>query len=172
MSASEIPWEEFYAFGNLGLTYTATYKDVSRAYSDPFGLNDGSALGAVQAGQTLKHSASFNVAMLDNAEKASVTAMLIDLQTGVVVQSQRAALGTTFTGIAAVEVGQAPQVDFKQGAFTVRADKARAQVYSTDGRLISSCTVSGEASLPVFTRGAYILRVETDGQVSTTKVVY
>ena len=172
MSTAKIPWAEFHAFCNLGKTYTATYKDVSRAYSDPFGLNDGSALGAVEAGQTLKHSASFNVAMLDNAEKASVTAMLIDLQTGVVVQSQRAALGTTFTGIAAVEVGQAPQVDFKQGAFTVRADKARAQVYSTDGRLISSCTVNGEASLPVFTRGAYILRVETDGQVSTTKVVY
>lgn len=172
MNASQVPWEEFYPFFNMGETYTATYKDVSRAYNDPLGLNDGSALGAVQAGQTLTHSASFNVAMLDKADKASVTAMLIDLQTGSVVQSQRAALGTTFTGIAAVEVGQAPQVDFKQGAFTVRADKARAQVYSTDGRLISSCTVNGEASLPVFTRGAYILRVETDGQVSTTKVVY
>lgn len=172
MNASQVPWEEFYPFFNMGETYTATYKDVSRAYNDPLGLNDGSALGAVQAGQTLTHSASFNVAMLDKADKASVTAMLIDLQTGSVVQSQRAALGQSYTGIAAVEVGQAPQVDFKQGAFTVRADKARAQVYSTDGRLISSCTVNGEASLPVFTRGAYILRVETDGQVSTTKVVY
>lgn len=172
MNASQVPWEEFYPFFNMGETYTATYKDVSRAYNDPLGLNDGSALGAVQAGQTLTHSASFNVAMLDKADKASVTAMLIDLQTGSVVQSQRAALGQSYTGIAAVQVGQAPQVDFKQGAFTVRADKARAQVYSTDGRLISSCTVSGEASLPVFTRGAYILRVETDGQVSTTKVVY
>ena len=172
MNASQVPWEEFYPFFNMGETYTATYKDVSRAYNDPLGLNDGSALGAVQAGQTLTHSASFNVAMLDKADKASVTAMLIDLQTGSVVQSQRAALGQSYTGIHAVEVGQAPQVDFKQGAFTVRADKARAQVYSTDGRLISSCTVNGEASLPVFTRGAYILRVETDGQVSTTKVVY
>lgn len=172
MDASQVPWEEFYPFFNMGETYTATYKDVSRAYNDPLGLNDGSALGAVQAGQTLTHSASFNVAMLDKADKASVTAMLIDLQTGSVVQSQRAALGQSYTGIHAVEVGQAPQVDFKQGAFTVRADKARAQVYSTDGRLISSCTVSGEASLPVFTRGAYILRVESEGQVSTTKVVY
>ncbi len=63
-------------------------------------------------------------------------------------------------------------IDVADGAFTVTADNAKAEVYSVDGKLVSSCTVNGTASIPTFGKGVYVIRVVENGSVTTKKATF
>ena len=76
------------------------------------------------------------------------------------------------SSIDAVENAANAQVAVADGAFNVTADNATAEVYTVDGKLVSSCTVNGSASLPTFGNGVYVIRVVSNGKVITKKATF
>ena len=58
------------------------------------------------------------------------------------------------------------------GAFNVKANGVVAQVYDAQGRLVSSATVNGEASLPTFGKGVFIIRVTKGGNTTSQKAIF
>ena len=106
----------------------------------------------------------------------NVTALLIDQRTGVIVTACRAKYGQNgvVTGIAKVETASnaAPVIEVADGAFNVTAENATAKVYTMGGKLVASATVKGSASIPTFGNGAYIIRVEANGQKFAKKAIF
>jgi len=45
-------------------------------------------------------------------------------------------------------------------------------VFTLDGKLVSSCTVNGEASIPTFGKGTFIIRVQQGSNVTTQKAAF
>lgn len=118
-----------------------------------------------------------------NNENLKYAALLIDLRSGKILTGCQAALGETVTsndkadltaGINDVKADAADVADITaaDGAFTVKANGAIAQVYDAQGRLVSSATVNGEASLPTFGKGVFIIRVTKGGNTTSQKAIF
>lgn len=118
-----------------------------------------------------------------NANNLSYAALLIDLTSGKIVTGCQAKMGETvssnevadLTGINAVVANNAADVadiTVANGAFNVKANGAVAKVYDAQGRLVSSATVNGEASLPTFGKGVFVIRVVKGGNVATQKAIF
>lgn len=118
-----------------------------------------------------------------NNENLKYAALLIDLRSGKILTGCQAALGETVTsndkadltaGINDVKADAADVADITaaDGAFTVKANGAVAQVYDAQGRLVSSATVNGEASLPTFGKGVFIIRVTKGGNTTSQKAIF
>lgn len=118
-----------------------------------------------------------------NNENLKYAALLIDLRSGKILTGCQAALGETVTsnekadltaGINDVKADAADIADITaaDGAFTVKANGAVAQVYDAQGRLVSSATVNGEASLPTFGKGVFIIRVTKGGNTTSQKAIF
>lgn len=118
-----------------------------------------------------------------NNENLKYAALLIDLRSGKILTGCQAALGETVTsndkadltaGINDVKADAADVADITaaDGAFTVKANGAVAQVYDAQGRLVSSATVNGEASLPTFGQGVFIIRVTKGGNTTSQKAIF
>lgn len=118
-----------------------------------------------------------------NNENLKYAALLIDLKSGKILTGCQAALGETVTsndkadltaGINDVKADAADVADITaaDGAFTVKANGAVAQVYDAQGRLVSSATVNGEASLPTFGKGVFIIRVTKGGNTTSQKAIF
>lgn len=118
-----------------------------------------------------------------NNENLKYAALLIDLRSGKILTGCQAALGETVTsndkadltaGLNDVKADAADVADITaaDGAFTVKANGAVAQVYDAQGRLVSSATVNGEASLPTFGKGVFIIRVTKGGNTTSQKAIF
>lgn len=118
-----------------------------------------------------------------NNENLKYAALLIDLRSGKILTGCQAALGETVTsndkadltaGINDVKADAADVADITaaDGAFTVKANGVVAQVYDAQGRLVSSATVNGEASLPTFGKGVFIIRVTKGGNTTSQKAIF
>lgn len=118
-----------------------------------------------------------------NNENLKYAALLIDLRSGKILTGCQAALGETVTsndkadltaGINDVKADAADVADITaaDGAFNVKANGAVAQVYDAQGRLVSSATVNGEASLPTFGKGVFIIRVTKGGNTTSQKAIF
>ncbi len=136
---------------------------------------------AVKAGEEVVLDFSFDVPSRKkpavNAENLSLVALLIDQQSGVIVTAAEVKLTEEGqesgpSAIETVENAEAASIAVAEGAFTVTANNAVAEVYTVDGKLVSSCTVNGTASLPTFGTGAYVIRVKADGKVITKKATF
>ncbi len=131
-------------------------------------------------GQALQYTSEVPAVNNDNLKYA---ALLIDLRSGKILTGCQAALGETVTsnekadltaGINDVKADAADVADITaaDGAFTVKANGAVAQVYDAQGRLVSSATVNGEASLPTFGKGVFIIRVTKGGNTTSQKAIF
>lgn len=104
-----------------------------------------------------------------------VAVLLIHQPTGLIVTGAQVAPSETSkpTGIdeAATTAGTA-EITAKDGAFNVKAANATAQVFTADGKLVTSATVKGEASLPTFGKGVFVIRVTEGSHVTTQKAVF
>lgn len=154
-------------------------------------------LPAITAGQEVTHSYTISVPTRTadksktytsdvpavNSNNLQYAALLIDLSTGKVVTGCQAKVGETatssekadLTGINAVVADNAADVadiTVADGAFNVKAQGAVAQVYDAQGRLVSSATVNGEASLPTFGKGVFVIRVVKGGNVTSQKAIF
>ena len=136
---------------------------------------------AVKAGEETVLDFSFDVPSRKkpavNAENLSLVALLIDRQSGAIVTAAEVKLTEEGqesgpSAIETVENAEAASIAVAEGAFTVTAQNAVAEVYTVDGKLVSSCTVNGTASLPTFGTGAYVIRVKADGKVITKKATF
>lgn len=155
--------------------YTTTLNDVACSISQSVGYDN--LLPAADAGHTVTVSSKLQlpqrVSPAINVNNLKLAALLIDQTSGVVVTAKQFKLSEGTTGIGETATAQGKvDIQLADGAFVVKADHAEAQVYSADGRLVSSATVNGEASLPTFGHGAYVIRVTSDGKVTSQKAVF
>lgn len=150
-----------------------TYDHVSRGVTNADGQHPDN-LPAATKNTPIEVKAKVNIpATVKDRKNLKVVAMLIDNKTGVVVTGRQAAPSTTSTPSAIEEVGaDAAQISVADGAFVVKANKAEAAVYSLDGKLVSSATVEGEASLPTFGKGVFVITVKADGKVYSQKATF
>lgn len=104
---------------------------------------------------------------------ATCSAVLYDNKTREIVNSACAWLGKTSSGIENNTVA-APEalVGVANGAFTVTAQNAKAEVFNLNGQLVTSATVNGSASLPTFGKGVYVIRVTENGKVFSKKAAF
>lgn len=159
---------------NRGLYWSEpTFNHVSRGVTNADGQHPDN-LPAATKNTPIEVKAKVNIpATVKDRKNLKVVAMLIDNKTGVVVTGRQAAPSTTSTPSAIEEVGaDAAQITVADGAFVVKANKAEAAVYSLDGKLVSSATVEGEASLPTFGKGVFVITVKADGKVYSQKATF
>lgn len=166
---------------NKSKTYTAEYNYVSRYNTNCQGVDyktytyydaENAKLPASAAGSTITHSAVFNMPSGVDDRSANIVAVLYDNKTKEVVQSTSAWLGSTSAGIDKAQVAPNANIAIADNAFNVTADNATAEVYSTDGKLVSSSTVNGTASLPTFGKGVFVIRVVSGNNVTTRKATF
>lgn len=150
-----------------------TYDHVSRGVTNADGQHPDN-LPAATKNTPIEVKAKVNIpATVKDRKNLKVVAMLIDNKTGIVVTGRQAAPSTTSTPSAIEEVGaDAAQITVADGAFVVKVNKAEAAVYSLDGKLVSSATVEGEASLPTFGKGVFVITVKADGKVYSQKATF
>ncbi|MGM9692649.1 MAG: T9SS type A sorting domain-containing protein [Alloprevotella sp.] len=157
--------------------YQPTFNDVARTIDSPWG--DEHLLPACKAGEKVTLDPVV-VEMPESVESSkledvNVTALLIDQRTGIIVTASRVKFGESgwATGINKVEnATDEPVIEVAEGAFNVTAENATAKVYTMDGKLVTSATVKGSASIPTFGNGAYIIRVEANGQKFAKKAIF
>lgn len=165
------------AFNKLALPAIVKGQDVTHTY---ILKNPTRTVGTDNYGNPLQYTSEVPAINTDNLKYA---ALLIDLSSGKVVTGCQAALGETVTsnekadltaGINDVKANATDVADITaaDGAFTVKANGAVAQVYDAQGRLVSSATVNGEASLPTFGKGVFIIRVTKGGNTTSQKAIF
>lgn len=165
------------AIAKGGAMLTPTYNDVACTLTNS--AEPTYQLPALKAGQEYKHSVSIPAPVRNGSPKVdrsklSVTALLIDTKSGVVVTATRAKLGeeSVESAVESVETASDVQIEAANGAFQVVAENAVAEVYSVDGKLVSSATVNGSASLPTFGKGAFVIRVVKGNNIVSKKAVF
>lgn len=158
--------------GNLFYYYKPTFNHVSRSITSPLGAD--TTVPATAAGSEVQVDATIPVpTSVVNRDNLKLAVLLIDRTSGVVVTGQQVKLNDEWTtGVDNATAEGAAQVTVADGAFVVKAAHAQAQVFSADGKLVSSATVEGEASLPTFGKGVYVVRVVENGHVTTQKAVF
>lgn len=166
-----------------GLTiysYQPTFNHTARYITDAIGTSEASLLPACAAGESVTHTLELRVADMGtfaqaiNKNNLKLAALLVDNTNGVVVTGSQVAIGETGmpSAIENVNNDNAAQISVADGAFNVTAHNAKAEVYTTDGKLVSSASVNGTASLPTFGQGVYVIRVVENGHVTTKKAVF
>lgn len=165
------------AFNKLALPAIVKGQDVTHTYTLK---NPTRTAGTDNYGNPLEYTSEVPAVNNNNLKYA---ALLIDLTSGKIVTGCQASLGETVTsnekadltaGINDVKADAADVADITaaDGAFTVKANGAVAQVYDAQGRLVSSATVNGEASLPTFGKGVFIIRVTKGSNTTSQKAIF
>ena len=157
--------------------YQPTFNDVARTIDSPWGTEH--LLPACKAGEKVTLDPVV-VEMPESIEGSkvgdvSVTALLIDQRTGIIVTASRVKYNESGWAVGINKVENAtdePVIEVAEGAFNVTAENATAKVYTMDGKLVTSATVKGSASIPTFGNGAYIIRVEANGQKFAKKAIF
>lgn len=157
--------------------YQPTFNDIARTIDSPWG--DKHLLPACKAGEkvTLDPVVIEMPSSIESSktEDVNVTALLIDQRTGVIVTASRVKFDKSGWAVGINKVENAtdePVIEVAEGAFNVTAENATAKVYTMDGKLVTSATVKGSASIPTFGNGAYIIRVEANGQKFAKKAIF
>lgn len=163
--------------GTMYYYYQPTFNDIARTIDSPWG--DEHLLPACKAGEKV----TLDPVVIDMPESiessktddVNVTALLIDQRTGIIVTASRVKFGESGWAVGINKVENAtdePVIEVAEGAFNVTAENATAKVYTMDGKLVTSATVKGSASIPTFGNGAYIIRVEANGQKFAKKAIF
>lgn len=163
--------------GTVYYYYQPTFNDIARTIDSPWG--DKHLLPACKAGEKV----TLDPVVIDmpssiessKTDDVNVTALLIDQRTGVIVTASRVKFGESGWAVGINKVENAtdePVIEVAEGAFNVTAENATAKVYTMDGKLVTSATVKGSASIPTFGNGAYIIRVEANGQKFAKKAIF
>ncbi len=123
------------------------YMDVPRMVEGIYSGVDQSQPSAIDAGVVYTHSHTFNIPEnVDNIDKCDVIAILIDRTTGAVVNSAKASLGATMSGIAPIAAS--------------RPANSPTAVYDLRGckRLVLAGEGDLQSQLRQLTPGVYVIR--------------
>lgn len=166
-----------YVFSNLEMNNVARY--VIHA-----GATEDNILPAAKAGEEVKNSTTIKSALIGATNKANlrVAALLVDKLTGKIITACQTKIGSSntsdnnaYTGINDATVSadnNFAQIDIVNGAFVVKAQGAVAQVYDTQGRVVTSAQVNGETALPTLGHGVYVIRVTKGSNVTSQKAIF
>ena len=171
------PTDQKAVSGTMYYYYQPTFNDIARTIDSPWG--DEHLLPACKAGEKVTLDPVV-VEMPESIESSktddvNVTALLIDQRTGIIVTASRVKYNESGWAVGINKVENAtdePVIEVAEGAFNVTAENATAKVYTMDGKLVTSATVKGSASIPTFGNGAYIIRVEANGQKFAKKAIF
>lgn len=167
-----ITTDEERALMDLPESYDPIMRDVARDIWDCYGI-EGAYEGNFAAGQSKGHSYAVPYVGLnvENWDNASVSALVIDNSTGVIVNAARCKV-TVPTGIDHASASSA--VRLEGGKLCLNAPKgSTATLYTADGRTVSTIAVDGDATLPAQgLKGNYILRLVSKDNVSVTKLTF
>ena len=171
------PTDQKAVSGTMYYYYQPTFNDIARTIDSPWG--DEHLLPACKAGEKVTLDPVV-IEMPESIESSktndvNVTALLIDQRTGIIVTASRVKFGESGWAVGINKVENAtdePVIEVAEGAFNVTAENATAKVYTMDGKLVTSATVKGSASIPTFGNGAYIIRVEANGQKFAKKAIF
>ncbi|MCI6485495.1 MAG: T9SS type A sorting domain-containing protein [Bacteroidales bacterium] len=171
------PTDQKAVSGTVYYYYQPTFNDIARTIDSPWG--DKHLLPACKAGEkvtldpvVIEMPSSIESSKTDDV---NVTALLIDQRTGIIVTASRVKFNESGWAVGINKVENAtdePVIEVAEGAFNVTAENATAKVYTMDGKLVTSATVKGSASIPTFGNGAYIIRVEANGQKFAKKAIF
>lgn len=171
------PTDQKAVSGTMYYYYQPTFNDIARTIDSPWG--DKHLLPACKAGEkvtldpvVIEMPSSIESSKTDDV---NVTALLIDQRTGIIVTASRVKFNESGWAVGINKVENAtdePVIEVAEGAFNVTAENATAKVYTMDGKLVTSATVKGSASIPTFGNGAYIIRVEANGQKFAKKAIF
>jgi thiol-disulfide isomerase/thioredoxin len=156
--------------------YTITpfvFNHVGRAIYSADGVEN-SIQGAITPDFSYTHS--MDIALPDtailNKDNVHVVALLLDSQTGEIVNAAQVMLDGT-SGIGGIRNSDpvAATVEASNGLLTVNATNARAQIFTTDGRLVATKNVNGTRVIPMNGRkGIFMVRI-SNGESSIVKKV-
>jgi len=156
-----------------------TYNHVARYISSAAGSSDVVPATAADASCTIKKTISMPKATTSPAIVTSnlkLAVLLVNLEDGTVVTGRQITMDGTASEPSAIEdvtTENAASISVMRGAFRVSAVNATAEVFSADGRLVSSSKVNGTVSLPTMGKGVYLLRLtESNGNVTTQKATF
>lgn len=157
--------------------FEPTFNDVACSVSSVWGEENLVPAAAAHTPQTITAQVAIPTRATDPAISRSnlkLAVLLFDQTTGVIVTGRQIALGETSepSGIEDAASDGTARIEVARGAFNVTAGNAIAEVYTADGKLVSSCTVQGTASLPTFGKGVYVIRVTENGHVTTQKATF
>lgn len=103
----------------------------------------------------------------------AVTAMLIDLNTGAMVNAAHAPIAVETAVKPTVADGNEPKVGVSGGNLRVKAQGTfSVSIAGVDGRCVGTARAHGEVELPLPAQGAYIVTVTTDHGQFTEKVLH
>jgi thiol-disulfide isomerase/thioredoxin len=134
---------------------------------------ENSIFGAIEPGTEYKHSMDITLpTTIQNKKNVKVVAMIIDALTSRIVNAAETTIGPS-TGIVApsTESASAFAISAKGNLVSITADKARAQIFTADGRLVASKNVRGYVSIPLNgKKGVFMVRVADGNRVVVKKV--
>jgi hypothetical protein len=156
--------------------YTITpfvFNHVGRAIYSADGVEN-SIQGAITPDFSYTHS--MDIALPDtaiqNKDNVHVVALLLDSQTGEIVNAAQVMLDGT-SGIGGIRNSDpvVATVEASNGLLTVNATNARAQIFTTDGRLVATKNVNGTRVIPMNgKKGIFMVRI-SNGESSIVKKV-
>lgn len=154
--------------------YQPTFNSVSRGTTAFDGSADLVPATAANTNISFELSGMAVPENVKNVDNLKLAVLLLDKKTGNVVTGRQVALDNTESNASGIDEATADdaRIEVAAGAFNIKAGNAKAMVYDLSGKLVSSCTVNGEASLPTFGKGVFIIRVETEGKVKSMKAVF
>jgi hypothetical protein len=174
ISVDELP-EDLKFLATAGPKYKPTYNDVSRLITGVAGIEGSTANLVFNAGKKAMHNYTITLpSTIANIDNVSVTAILIDVNSGEIVTAEKALIGESVfsTGLENVVVNNNVKISAEGGAIQVSGANGEVQVYTAAGQLVSNVSVNGTVSVPVFgAKGTYVVRVVTAEGVTVKKVM-
>lgn len=154
------------------------YHDVARAIlaESQSAINGYSGVipANVKSGQTINNSITFEgvLDVLANPLNGKIVCMLLDANTGRVINADVLALSDANSNCIGEETENSTQITTHQGGITITATEAHVTLYTPNGIVLNNATVHGTSSLSSYGyQGIAIVRIQSHGQVTIQKVV-
>ncbi len=170
-------WQKDGLYGK-SIIYPYTFHDVARAlypssnYSGMRGLVPTEVESNKDYTGTVSFGIKTNAPYVSNIYNCKVVCMMIDANTGRVINVARAKVSDS-TGIEGVEGGNgSASISVDGAAIVVTANgEASVKVIAADGRTLADTTVNGSAVIPVSYKGVAVVKVSGNGHSTVKKVV-
>ena len=170
-------WQKDGLYGK-SIIYPYTFHDVARAlypssnYSGMRGLVPTEVESNKDYTGTVSFGIKTNAPYVSNIYNCKVVCMMIDANTGRVINVARAKVSDS-TGIEGVEGGNgSASISVDGAAIVVTANgEASVKVIAADGRTLADTTVNGSAVIPVSYKGVAVVKVSGNGHSTVRKVV-
>lgn len=163
------PWQQGGEYGEEAVLYT--HNDVARGIigASYFGQT-GIVPTSIKSGEVYKTSIEFGVPNVDNIYNCKIVCMMIDANTGQVINTARTKVLSS-TGISGVNSDDL-SMSYTSGAICISSTKpAKVELFTIDGRMIAQQTINGNGMVSTNgQKGLIIMKVSIDGKSLVKKL--